>query len=96
MPQIEAEIRKSPFRIGRAKDNDGVVPVDATSGVSGHHCVITFAEGRWYVQDDESKFGTTVNGQLIPKGQPFSLGDGALIGLGPRLRVLFRVGSGMP
>jgi pSer/pThr/pTyr-binding forkhead associated (FHA) protein len=96
MPPFEAEIRKSPFHIGRAKDNDGVIPVDATSGVSGHHCVITFADGRWYVQDDQSKFGTTVNGQQIPKAQSFSLEDGALIGLGPRLRVIFRVGSGTP
>ncbi len=81
---------KSPFRIGRAADNDGVLPVDATSGVSGHHCVITVADGRWYVQDDNSKFGTTVNGQPIPKGQPFKLEDGALLGLGPKLKIQFR------
>ncbi|HSB90295.1 MAG TPA: FHA domain-containing protein, partial [Anaerolineales bacterium] len=60
---FEAEIRKVPFRIGRSSDNDGVLPVEPTSGISGHHCFITFAEGRWYVQDDTSKFGTKVNGQ---------------------------------
>ena len=92
---FEAEIRKSPFRIGRAADNDGVIPVDATSGVSGHHCVITFTGGRWTVKDDESKFGTTVNGQPIPKGQPFNLEDEAVLGLGPKLRIQFRLVSGV-
>ena len=92
--RFQAEIRKSPFRIGRAADNDGVLPVDATSGVSGHHCVITVADGRWYLQDDASKFGTTVNGQPIPKGQPFRLEDGAVLGLGPKLKIRFQIVSG--
>jgi FHA domain/von Willebrand factor type A domain len=91
---FEAEMRRSPFRIGRAADNDGVIPVDPSSGVSGHHCFITFAEGRWYVQDDQSKYGTTVNGQAIPKGQPFNLADGAVLGLGPKLKIRFRIVSG--
>lgn len=91
---FQAEIRKSPFRIGRAGDNDGVIPVDPTSGVSGHHCVITLADGRWYVKDDQSRFGTTVNGQPIPKGQSVPLEDGAVLGLGPKLKIQFRVVSG--
>lgn len=91
---FQTQIRKSPFRLGRASDNDGVIPVDATSGVSGHHCEIRFADGRWTVQDDQSKFGTTVNGEPIPKGEPFDLQDGAVLGLGPRLRIEFRVVSG--
>ena len=92
--RFQAEIRKSPFRIGRAADNDGVIPVDRTSAVSGHHCAITFADGRWYVQDDQSTFGTTVNGQPVPKGQPFRLEDGAVLGLGPKLKIRFQIGSG--
>jgi len=92
--RFQADIRKSPFRIGRAADNDGVLPVDATSGVSGHHCVITVADGRWTVQDDASKFGTTVNGQPVAKGQPFGLEDGAVLGLGPKLKIRFQIVSG--
>jgi hypothetical protein len=92
--RFRAEIRKSPFRIGRAADNDGVLPVDATSGVSGHHCVISVADGGWTVQDDKSKFGTTVNGQTVPQGQPFRLEDGAVLGLGPKLKIRFQIGSG--
>jgi len=92
---FEAEIRKWPFHIGRKADNDGVIPVESTSGVSGHQCFITFADGQWYVQDDNSKFGTTVNGQVIPKGQPFKLEDGAVLGLGPLVRIRFRVVSGL-
>jgi hypothetical protein len=91
---FEADIRKSPFRIGRASDNDGVIPVGATSGVSGHHCVISFADGHWTVQDDQSKFGTTVDDQPIPKGEPFELQDGAILGLGPTLRIQFRIVPG--
>ena len=91
---FQAEIRSSPFRIGRAADNEGVLPVGAASGVSGHHCVIRHEAGRWTVQDDQSKFGTTVNGQAIPKGQPVELQDGAILGLGPTLRIEFRIVSG--
>jgi len=90
---FQAEIRKSPFRIGRASDNEGVLPVGAASGVSGHHCVVRYADGRWTVQD-ESKFGTTVNGQPIPKGEDVDLQDGAILGLGPNLRIEFRIVSG--
>ncbi|HSR48305.1 MAG TPA: FHA domain-containing protein, partial [Anaerolineales bacterium] len=91
---FEAEIRKPVFRIGRASDNDGVLPVAATSGVSGHHCVIHFANGRWTIQDEQSKYGTTVDGQPIPKGQPFELHDGAVVGLGPKLRIQFHIVAG--
>jgi hypothetical protein len=91
---FQAEIRTSPYRIGRAPDNEGVLPVGAASGVSGHHCVIHYADGRWTVQDDQSKFGTTVNGQPIPKGEPFELQDGSILGLGPTLRIEFRIVSG--
>jgi pSer/pThr/pTyr-binding forkhead associated (FHA) protein len=91
---FQAEIRSSPFRIGRAADNEGVLPVGAASGVSGHHCVIRHEAGRWTVQDDQSKFGTTLNGQPIPKGEPVELQDGAILGLGPTLRIEFRIVSG--
>ena len=91
---FQAEIRTSPFRIGRGPDNEGVLPVGAASGVSGHHCVIHHAGGRWTVQDDQSKFGTTLNGQPIPKGEPMDLPDGAILGLGPTLRMEFRIVSG--
>jgi pSer/pThr/pTyr-binding forkhead associated (FHA) protein len=91
---FQAEIRTSPYRIGRAADNEGVLPVGSASGVSGHHCVIHHAAGRWSVQDDQSKFGTTVNGQPIAKGEPFDLPDGSILGLGPNLRMEFRIVSG--
>jgi pSer/pThr/pTyr-binding forkhead associated (FHA) protein len=93
---FQAEIRSSPFRLGRGPDNDGVIPVDRTSGVSGNHCVLTLRGGRWYVQDDKSSYGTSVNGQPIAKGQPFAIEDGAVLGLGPRLRIRFRIVSGTP
>jgi hypothetical protein len=90
---FKAEIRKSPFSLGRRADNDGVIPLDGSSGVSGNHCVITHVNGQWYVQDDKSTFGTTVNGSPIPKGQPIQIKDGDMLGLGPNARFQFRSGA---
>jgi hypothetical protein len=90
---FQAEIRTPSYRIGRGPDNDGVLPVGAASGVSGRHCVIHYAGGRWTVQD-ESKFGTTVDGQPVTKGAPYDLRDGSILGLGPNLRMEFRIVSG--
>jgi hypothetical protein len=87
------EIDKSEFSIGRRKGNDGVIPVDSSQGVSGQHLTITLAGGKFFVQDDESTFGTTVNGQSIPKGRPVPLENGAVIGLGPAVKVRFTVGG---
>lgn len=88
------EIDKSDFSIGRRESNDGVVPVDSSQGVSGQHLRITFVDGKFYVEDEKSTFGTTVNGQPIPKGGPVPLEDGAVIGLGPVVRIKFIVGGG--
>ncbi len=89
--QFKAEIRKTPFSLGRRADNDGVLPMDGSSGVSGQHCVITFADGLWHVRDDKSTYGTSVNGKAIPKGQPIQLSDGVVIGLGPNVKIRFRI-----
>jgi hypothetical protein len=88
------DIDKSDFSLGRRESNDGVIPVDSSQGVSGQHLRITFINGRFFVQDDKSTFGTTVNGQPIPKGKPVPLEDGAVIGLGPVVRVKFIISGG--
>jgi pSer/pThr/pTyr-binding forkhead associated (FHA) protein len=89
-----AEIDRTSFSLGRRQDNDGPIPVDSSQGVSGQHLKIIFSEGKFFVQDDKSTFGTTVNGQPVPKGRPVPLEDGAVIGLGPVVKVRFIVGGG--
>ena len=71
-----------------------MIPVDSSQGVSGQHLKILFREGRFFVQDDKSTFGTTINGQPVPKGVAVPIEDGAVIGLGPAVKVKFVVGGG--
>jgi Mg-chelatase subunit ChlD len=89
--KFSAQINKTPYSVGRREGNDAVLPVDNSSGVSSQHLTITFADGQFYVQDDKSTFGTTLNGQAIPKGRPARLEEGVVIGLGPNVKVQFRV-----
>jgi pSer/pThr/pTyr-binding forkhead associated (FHA) protein len=45
-------------------------------------------------QDDKSTFGTTINGQPVPKGRPVPLENGTVIGLGPAVKLKFEVAAG--
>jgi hypothetical protein len=90
---LRTPIRKSPCTIGRRDGNDIVLKVDGSSGVSGQHCAILFQNGQFFVLDEGSSFGTTVNGQTAPKGRPTPLPDGAVIGLGPKVKIQFRLGQ---
>ncbi|MDW8327071.1 MAG: FHA domain-containing protein [Anaerolineales bacterium] len=87
--QFSAEVRRTPFRVGRRADNDGVIPVDGSMGVSGHHFTLLYQDGQWFVLDEKSTYGTTVNGQTVPKGQPYRLPDEAMLGLGMYVKVKF-------
>jgi pSer/pThr/pTyr-binding forkhead associated (FHA) protein len=84
-------ITRTPFNIGRREGNDLVVKVDNSAGVSGQHATITFINGQFYIQDDRSTYGTTVNGKSAPKGMPVPLENGAIIGLGPKVTIEFHV-----
>ncbi len=88
---FSAAITKTPLTVGRREGNDAVIPVDGASGVSGHHLTLSFANGLWYVQDDNSTYGTTLNGQPIPKAQRVPVDDGAVLGLGPVVKVQFHI-----
>lgn len=83
------DIAEFPFRVGRKKENEGAVPVGSSSGVSGHHLTIQYVEGVFFVKDEDSTYGTTVNGEPIPKGKAKQLHNGDVIGLGPMVKVKF-------
>ena len=89
--QFSAEIRRTPFVIGRRPGSDAVVPLDSSSGVSGQHFRITFVDGQFLVQDEKSTFGTTLDGSPLVQGRPMPLRDGSVIGLGPQVKIRFNL-----
>ncbi|MBC7226722.1 MAG: FHA domain-containing protein [Thermoflexales bacterium] len=57
--------------------------------VSSHHALITWREGRWWLEDLGSKNGTTLNDE--PVTRPTVVDSGDLIGIG---KVVFRIEAG--
>ena len=51
-------------RIGRAQDNDWVLP-DPDRYVSSHHCKIVFRAGKWILEDTSTN-GVFINGSDAP------------------------------
>lgn len=91
---FRGKIRKSPFSVGRdANGNDGVLPVDASSGVSRKHATFVFMNKQWHVQDENTPNGTKVNGAKLSPGVPTPLVDGAIVTLGT-IELEFTLGDG--
>ena len=68
--------------VGRARENSIVLP-ENTAGASGKHCAVTVSDGRFYVMDLGSTYGTIANGtQMLPPNQPVILNVGDRISLG--------------
>ena len=63
--------------IGRSIDSDFVIN---DTLVSKKHCEITFSEGKFYVEDLDSRNGTFVNGKRIKKKTALFYGDKLSIG----------------
>ncbi|MBN2430366.1 MAG: FliM/FliN family flagellar motor switch protein [Acidobacteria bacterium] len=66
-------VEKSPFRIGRKKDNDLELP---EMGVSGHHAQIRKEGAQWVLLDEGSVNGTTLNGKELEKRRPYTVENG--------------------
>jgi type VI secretion system protein len=69
-------------RIGRAQDNDWILP-DPDRYVSSHHCKVSFKAGKW-VLEDTSTNGVFINGSDSPASLegPYALQDGDRLRLG--------------
>jgi hypothetical protein len=91
--QFQARISSMRYTIGRRDDNDGAIHLDSQSGVSGSHAVIISEGGTWYVQDSNSTNGTFVNGKKLPANGRMRLDDHTVIGLGPKVKLEFRIQS---
>lgn len=63
-------INKDIFRIGKSKNNDAILKANT---VSGSHAKITKEEDNYYLIDNNSLNGTTVNGNTLSYRVPFKL-----------------------
>jgi type VI secretion system protein len=69
-------------RIGRAQDNDWVLP-DPDRYISSHHCKVVFRAGQWILEDTSTN-GVFVNGSdtAVSVDGPYTLQDGDRLRLG--------------
>jgi hypothetical protein len=79
---FKGRVKKSPFVIGRDPQNDGALPVEATSGVSRKHATLVFESGAWRIRDEGASNGVVVDGARLPAGESAPLRDGSVIVLG--------------
>ena len=63
--------------LGRAPTN--TITIDDTFA-SGEHALVAMRNGQWWLEDRESRNGTTLN--EIPISQPVVITDGDIIGIG--------------
>jgi type VI secretion system protein ImpI len=77
------QIEGGELSIGRAPDNDWVLP-DPERDLSKHHCILAYRSGGWQILDLSAN-GTFLNGGGEPVGRDRSrpLNDGDRLGLGP-------------
>lgn len=73
----EVPLTGNRLKIGKLAENDLVLDM---SSLSREHCQIFFHQGRYYIQDLNSKNGTYVNGVRITR--EVMLQDGAVVQLG--------------
>jgi len=69
-------------RIGRAQDNDWILP-DPDRYVSSHHCKVAFRSGQWLLEDTSTN-GVFINGADTPASVdgPYVLKDGDRLRVG--------------
>jgi hypothetical protein len=87
---------RNPFKtmitIGRAQNNDIVLPV---SLVSKFHAYITKVGEAHFIHDQGSTNGTIVDGKRVVKAEPMRLHDGARIELAPGVVLRFHTAAGL-
>src|SRR5262245_24690169 len=69
-------------RIGRAADNDWILP-DPDRYISSHHCKVEFRAGQWMLEDTSTN-GVFINGSDVPASVEgaYALKDGDRLRLG--------------
>jgi len=87
---------RSPFpnmvTLGRARNNDVVVPLRTISKV---HATFTHDSNGWRVTDERSANGTIVDDAPVQPGTSALLSDGSVIRLGPEVKAKFFTPAGI-
>ncbi len=70
------------IHMGRNQKQCHIAYPPDTKGISGLHCSISVKEGRAFITDQNSTYGTTVNGKKLISGQscPLAVGDRICLG----------------
>lgn len=71
-------VDKPLFRLGRNADFNDYAIID-NKFVGHSHCHLIQQDGEYFIQDDNSKNHTMVNGKMIPPGQPVKIAHGYTI-----------------
>jgi len=64
------ELGKTDFAIGREEGRNLVIPSDM---VSRHHATVSFKDGQYYIEDNDSSNGTTLNNLPLEPKKPHQL-----------------------
>lgn len=76
-PGAPFQIEEDEIRIGRAPDNQ--ISFDDAS-VSGHHCTVRREDNRYYLKDNGSTNGTSLNGHAVKNEARLNAGDMISVG----------------
>ena len=91
---VEGELRGKGWKsdgpgtllIGRSEECQLKYSAQA-QGISRCHCTLFAEEGKWKIKDNNSTFGTFVNGEKLASGLSEILNDGDMLSLGGDLQV---------
>ena len=83
-----------PIRIGRDASRCDLVYPDGTQGISGAHCVVYSENGKLYINDLGSTYGSFVSGRKLSPNQPAELKLGDRIALGSERESFTITGKG--
>jgi pSer/pThr/pTyr-binding forkhead associated (FHA) protein len=86
LPDGSVQDLDAEVTLGRSGENDLVVE---KGGVSRRHARLVKAEGRWYVEDRGSLYGTYLNGVRLQPRVPYSLRHADRIAIGPDTFIFF-------
>ena len=79
-------LKEGKNTIGRDETNDIVIDVPTVSGL---HATIEYKDGEYWITDERSTNGTTVNGERIKPYQKYKLKSGDEIYFGPEVKSEF-------
>lgn len=87
---LNLEVNKERYLLGRSVKNDGVI--DFSNKISRMHCsIVRQADGSYAVVDEQSSFGTWVNGTRCQQGRPILLRDGDELNLAGVISFIARI-----